>query len=97
MEKPDCEANKIELLVVFEPDFRHFHHPCRRMAAERACSIKHQIAIFQCAAIIDNFHENIAFGADRIFQDALLCLHRNRAPKNGGLGCEFDIAHARGG
>jgi len=64
------------------------------MAAERAGAIKHQVAIFHRAVIIDYFHEDIAFGAKRIFQDALLNLNRNPAPQQGGFCCELSFAHS---
>lgn len=64
------------------------------MATEGACAIKNQVAVFHRAVIIDYFYKGIAFGADRIFQYALLNLNRYSTPKQHRLGCKFFFAHA---
>ena len=64
------------------------------MAADSAVAIKNQVALFHRAVIIDDFHEDIAFGAECIFQDALLNCNWNAAPKQRRFGCEFLFAHA---
>ena len=64
------------------------------MAADSAVAVKNQVAFFHYARIVDDFDEDIAFGAERIFQDALLNLNGYSAPQQGGFGCEFSFAHA---
>jgi hypothetical protein len=81
-------------LVVFVAGLGGFNDSCRRMAAEGTSAIKNQVAIFHRTVIIDYFHDGIAFGAERIFQDALLNLNGYSAPKQGRLGCKFFPAHA---
>lgn len=63
------------------------------MAAESAVAIENQVAIFHRAVVIDNFHEEIAFGAKRFFQDALLNLNGDAGPQHVRFGGEFFFAH----
>lgn len=64
------------------------------MATDGAVAVENQIAIFHRAIVIDQFHGDIALGAKRIFQDALLHCDRNPGPKQIRLSGKFLFAHA---